>query len=213
MRAPASLVLAALAALGASTLAGRAAADLPPPHGYVDTCSVETQAKHGTECLGCRAYHGNMDYCDASLGPYGFTQACRGLGASSWGEVWCRPATPDAAKVPPEVLAQLDDPVNGRRSRPPPAPTAAPTTAPATTATPAAVPPPALPASPLPSSSAAPAGTTTRPDAGAPGPEPVPLPPGGCGCTTAGAGAGLPALVLAVGAAAAGLARRRRSRR
>ena len=200
MRAPGSRLLALAAAIATTILVGPARADLPRPPGYVEKCTMEKQAKPGTECLGCAAYHGNYQHCEASLASYGFAQSCRSGGASVWSEVWCRAARPEAPKVPEGVLAQLGD-ANGH-------PPAAPVTTAAPVATAAPVPPPALQASPLPSASAAP-----RPDANGPAPQPVPLPPGGCGCMTGGAEVGLPALMLAISAAAAGIARRRRSRR
>lgn len=199
MRATVPRFLAFLAAASLSTIAARAGADLVAPRQGAETCTVQKQGKPGSECLQCSAFFGNPEHCSASLASYGFTSACRTGGASSWSEVWCRAATPSAAKVPPEVLGQLDKPSTGLR----PAASSAPVTtgAPATTAAP--VPPPALPASPLQPTSV-PADTT------APAPPPVPPPPSGCACTVSGAESSLPALVLALSAAAAAISRRRR---
>jgi MYXO-CTERM domain-containing protein len=198
MHASRSRPFAVVAALWVSTLAGTAAADLPPPAGFVETCTTEKQTKPGSECLSCSAFHGNAQHCSASLASYGFTQSCRSRGASVWSEVWCRAATPAPAKVPAEVLAQLGD-ANGH----PPAATVANTAAP---------PPPNLPASPLPSATTA-ATATTQPESSGPAPQPLPPPRGGCACTMADAETGLPALMLAMSAGAAAITRRRRSRR
>jgi MYXO-CTERM domain-containing protein len=197
MRAPAPTLFALLTAACLSTIAARAGADVAPPRPGPETCTVQKQARPGSECLACGAFFGNPEHCSASLASYGFTSACRTGGASAWSEVWCRASTPAAAKVPPEVLGQLDKPTTGLRP--------AATTAPSATAAP--LPPPALPASPpTPTSAAAPAPVDTN----APGPQPVPPPPAGCACTASGGGESLPALMVALGAAAAAISRRRR---
>ena len=196
MHVPSSRLFAVVAGLWISTLAATAAADLPPPAGFVETCTTEKQAKPGTECLSCAAYHGNFGHCSDSLASYGFTKSCKSRGASVWSEVWCRPEKPDAAKVPAEVLAQLGD-ANGH----PPA---------ASSAAPVAPPTPNLPASPLPSATTA-AVAASQPESSGPAPQPLP-PHGGCACSAAGAEMGVPALMLALCAGAAGAARRRRSR-
>ncbi|HVU04545.1 MAG TPA: hypothetical protein VHE30_22460, partial [Polyangiaceae bacterium] len=99
-----------------TTLASHALADLAPPGGYVESCTLEKQAAAGLECLSCRAFYGNHDHCSKSLASYGFSQKCRARGASSWSEVWCRAASPKAAKVPAAVVDMLPYP-NGK---PPP---------------------------------------------------------------------------------------------
>jgi MYXO-CTERM domain-containing protein len=103
----------ALVTLAAALLAGPAArADVPPPDGYVESCTVEKRAAAGgVGCVACGdAYHGAPDACATALAGQGLERACRTRGASVWTEVWCksgagaRPrevATPTVAGTPP----------------------------------------------------------------------------------------------------------------
>ena len=88
---------------------GVAHADLAPPAGYVETCTLEKQATPADECYSCRAYYGNRDHCSSSLQSYGFASRCRSGGASVWSEVWCRTKSANAKAVPANVLGQLAD--------------------------------------------------------------------------------------------------------
>jgi hypothetical protein len=189
---------AALAAVLVTGLApSRARADLAPPPGYVETCTLEKQKKPELECHSCAAYHGNAMHCPESLEAYGFKQQCRSRGASVWSEVWCRPASTSAAKVPAEVIDQLGKSTS--KAPPPPAGLLA-----SPSATPAA-PPAGTPA-------ATPAGTPAAPPAaGAPEPPPVPPQAGGCGSCAAGIDSplGWAAPAIAIAAAALALGRRR----
>jgi hypothetical protein len=199
----AALASALLAALAVSAAASTARADLVAP-GYKETCTMEKVRAAGKECLECRAFFGNPEHCSASLQSYGFTQACRTGGASTWGEIWCRASSPSAAKVPPDVLGQLSNPSGGIKPDASAKPTAmpAPTAAPVATGTPA---PPATGA-PAPAASGAPAPSGTN----VPGPQPTP-PPQGCACSLADGGEGpLAASLLAMCAAAVTALRRRR---
>lgn len=83
------LVLSLAVAL--SLLASAAAADVPPPPGYVEQCTPARQQLPGTECVGCASYFGSVNKCPELLGGAGFTKACQSSGASVWTEVWCRP--------------------------------------------------------------------------------------------------------------------------
>lgn len=203
MRSPLLLGLgpALVAALTLSTLAR---ADIAPPPGFVESCTMKAQSAGGKECMSCAAFYGNSDHCEESLGSYGFTQGCRTGGASVWSEVWCRPASAKAVPVPKDVLAQLDK----AAGRPPaPAPPAKPTetgpvrTEPVPTAI---VAPPVLP-------TAAPSAAPPVPDAPV---APPPLPPtGGCGgCATPRPEAAIWAPLLALGALAVAWSRRRNRR-
>src|SRR3954464_11398121 len=109
MRSPLLLGPALLAALTISILAPSARADIAPPPGYVEACSLEKQSGAGKECFSCSAYHGNFNHCSESLASYGFSQGCRTRGASVWSEGWGRAAGPKAKPVPKDVLAQLDN--------------------------------------------------------------------------------------------------------
>jgi hypothetical protein len=64
-------------------------ADIPPPPGYVEKCTVSAEQKSGQDCRACRAWHGGREDCE-KLAAQGFTQRCRAGGASTWQEVWCR---------------------------------------------------------------------------------------------------------------------------
>src|SRR5690349_24233643 len=127
------------------SFANEARADLAPPADFVETCTLEKQASAGQECQACRAYYGNHDHCSNSLSALGFAQKCRSRGASTWSEVWCRSASPNAAKVPASILAQLSDaqgkpgPSPSASAAPAPSGSVAPL-APSTVATPSAAP-------------------------------------------------------------------------
>jgi hypothetical protein len=64
-------------------------ADVPPPKGYVEKCTIEAQTRIGEECRLCGAYFASREKCLA-LGREGYSQRCRSYGASVWSEVWCR---------------------------------------------------------------------------------------------------------------------------
>lgn len=75
----------------ALALPSLARADLPPPPGYVESCTVEKQQGPGDECLVCGdAYHGDVDACERKHAATGHTRRCRTSGASVWQEVWCK---------------------------------------------------------------------------------------------------------------------------
>jgi hypothetical protein len=79
-----------LASLAILTGTAEAKADLPPPDGYVETCTVPQQQGVGEECVLCQATYAQA--CNVT----GYTERCKGWGASVWTEVWCRAST-DAA--------------------------------------------------------------------------------------------------------------------
>ena len=201
MRSLLPLGPALFAALTLSTLAR---ADIAPPPGFVESCTLAKQSRPGRECLDCSAYHGNSEHCSESLEAYGFAQSCRSNGASVWSEVWCRDAGSKGSSVPKDVLAQL-----GNATAHPPA------------ATPLAKPAPTDPTrtEPVPTAIVAPVLTPTAAPSAAPpiGDTPVaprPLPPtggcGGCAMLTPETAIGAPMLVL--GALALAWSRRRNRR-
>jgi hypothetical protein len=200
MRSRLPLGAALLAALTLSTLTPRTRADLPPPPGFVESCTLAKQSRAGRECLGCSAYHGNSNHCSMSLAEYGFTESCRSRGASAWSEVWCRAASPQAKPVPQDVLLQLGDATGHPPVSPGPTPTATLPSAPSSLTDPA----PPAPANPAP---AAP------PIADAPVAPPALPPTGGCGgCAAPGPKTAVWAPLLALGALALGWSRRRARR-
>lgn len=76
-----------------------ALADIPPPEGYVEKCTVENHQSDTVECVSCDAYHGGREPCEA-LEKAGYTQACRTGGASVWDEIMCRPKGSGTDPVP-----------------------------------------------------------------------------------------------------------------
>ena len=91
-----TLLVACLVVFG-----GIARADVPPPDDYVEDCTIEKQSAPGLTCDSCRAWHGERDACDKTLGVKGYRKMCQGWGASAWTEVWCSgEATKDAAEGP-----------------------------------------------------------------------------------------------------------------
>lgn len=75
----------------AITQVNLAFADIAPPPGYVEQCTVAKQQKAGQECRACGSSFMGRKEC-AKLGAQGFKEQCRSQGASVWTEVWCRPA-------------------------------------------------------------------------------------------------------------------------
>lgn len=68
-----------------------ALADLAPPPGYQEQCTIERVQQAGELCQLCTgAYHGDRDYCERELADQGYEHRCRTRGASAWREVWCR---------------------------------------------------------------------------------------------------------------------------
>ena len=98
---PRSLVLplAGLFALLAS--ARPAAADVPPPDGYVETCTVETQqGLGGGPCESVSTYHGAVDSAaDRALLARGLEPRCAGGGATVGYALYC--AGPATSAAPP----------------------------------------------------------------------------------------------------------------
>jgi hypothetical protein len=204
MRSPLLLGLGpALVVALTLSLTTPARADISPPPGFVESCTMKAQSAGGKECLSCAAFYGNSDHCEQSLESYGFSQGCRTGGASVWSEVWCRPGGSGGKPVPKDVLAQLDK-ASGHPPAPATPPTAAPTgTLPVDPVSPAFVAPTAPP-------SAAPPPAT--PLADPPGPPPLP-PTGGCGgCATPRPETAIWAPMLALGALAVAWSRRRNRR-
>lgn len=74
-------------------------ADIAPPPGYVETCTVERACgKAGGET--CHAWHGDVDACKP-LADRGLSKSCQTRGASAWEEVWCNPGEGTAAADEP----------------------------------------------------------------------------------------------------------------
>ena len=74
------------------------AADVPPPPGFQETCTVEKQCKADEEGATCGANYAERDKCKKLHAGDGYVYRCNTYGASVWTEVWCRPK----AKRPPK---------------------------------------------------------------------------------------------------------------
>lgn len=99
-------VLVAAALLLAMAGPGPVVADLPPPRGYVERCTLEAMALPGQECRLCGASFASRAECD-QLGRQGYQNRCRSYGASVWREVWCRPLpSVDQAGTKPAVVLE-----------------------------------------------------------------------------------------------------------
>lgn len=88
------LLVASLASVPA------ALADVPPPEGYVETCTVEKACAKGEEATACRTFFKEPQKCKNELAKDGWARKCKTRGASAWTEVWCRtrPVAPKAAE-------------------------------------------------------------------------------------------------------------------
>jgi hypothetical protein len=84
-----------------------ALADVPPPEGYVETCTVAKQVTATTECLACGAYYGATTRCQTMLEPFCYGKACRSYGSSGWTEVYCRTKNASAPAIPQEITDAL----------------------------------------------------------------------------------------------------------
>ena len=97
----------ALTLAGSLALARSARGDIPPPDGYVETCTIANQQTATSECLACRAVYFATDRCSQLLSPYCYSKVCRTWGGSAYTEVWCRTKGAGVPAVPSETLAAL----------------------------------------------------------------------------------------------------------
>ena len=68
-------------------------ADLPPPPGYEEKCTIAKQQQIGEKCISCGdAYHSDVDACKIKYEPQGYVKKCQTSGASVWTEIWCKPS-------------------------------------------------------------------------------------------------------------------------
>lgn len=97
-------------ALVASALSDEATADLAPPDGYVEQCTVAKKQRSSSECVECRTMremYANADRCIVLLTPYCFQKVCEALGGSSYPEIWCRAKSASAPPLPESIASQL----------------------------------------------------------------------------------------------------------
>lgn len=115
-----------LAALAIALSPGLALADIPPPKGYVEQCTVEKACKKGEEGTECRGWHGDPEGCSNRLSPAGWEARCQTRGASVWTEVFCRPKGPKKQGPPKKEESVAppgkDEPATTPAAATPPAP-------------------------------------------------------------------------------------------
>jgi hypothetical protein len=96
-----------LALASSIAFVGPARADMPPPDGYVEKCTVANQETPATECLACGSGHFYNGRCSKLLTPYCFGNVCQSYGATVFTEVWCRTRSERQVAVPPEILTAV----------------------------------------------------------------------------------------------------------
>lgn len=68
-----------------------ALADVAPPIGYIEKCTVKKQQKADEVCRWCRTYFRKPKACQKRFKTTVFKKRCRKGGASVWSELWCAP--------------------------------------------------------------------------------------------------------------------------
>src|SRR5262245_10801384 len=95
------VVLTASCALALVGIAASAAyADMPPPIGYIETGTVDNEARSGATCVECAGHFYAQEECSRKLRPDGFVKRCETHGASHWTEVWCKGGNGKASAPP-----------------------------------------------------------------------------------------------------------------
>ncbi len=85
-------------------------ADVAPPEGYVEACTVakkQTATSECVQCLALRSMYDNADRCSSLLSPYCFVKECSAWGGAAYPEVWCRARSESSPAVPADVTSQL----------------------------------------------------------------------------------------------------------
>jgi len=111
--------------LGSSALKN-ACADIPPPLGYVEECTIEKKQTHDLVCESCSTGYWAVEACREKFSGTDFYQVCQTRGGSSWGEVWCKKIAP-AGESSKDADSQA--PAEGQ-TQPEPQSPASPTTSP-----------------------------------------------------------------------------------
>lgn len=121
--------------LGLLWVPALAAADIPPPRGYVEKCTIGRQCHKGEVGDLCKAWHGDTQACSRKHKDDGFEFRCQTSGASVWEEVWCGPKKAKSAPVAkPDKPAKPEKsakPTKPTKPAPPPEPAPAPAPVPA----------------------------------------------------------------------------------
>ena len=103
------LLMAGLS-LTALVCSGPVAADMPPPVGYVEQCTVEKQQGANETCvassiLGMGYPPGTREASAKKLEARGYVYRCRTSSVSFWKEVWCKSNKPKGTQEAPHATA------------------------------------------------------------------------------------------------------------
>jgi hypothetical protein len=90
------IAMAVLGCIGLAIMSSVANADVAPPDGYVEQCTIEKACPSGKQCLECPGNfedYSNPPLCEKTYSAQGYTKACQSWGGSVWTEIWCRPVS------------------------------------------------------------------------------------------------------------------------
>ena len=65
-------------------------ADVAPPPGYVEQCTLEKQQVQADTCTLCPSSYQDPEKCKKEWEAKGYEKRCQSRGASVWNEVWCK---------------------------------------------------------------------------------------------------------------------------
>lgn len=102
------LAVATVVAL-AICVGGPAWADIAPPPGYVETCTVERMSEGGDSCIECRGSFQDREACAGEWEPQGYDKRCQTRGASVWTEIWCTSADGSGTDAPDDAAPSDDE--------------------------------------------------------------------------------------------------------
>jgi hypothetical protein len=88
-----------------------ARADVAPPSGYTEKCTLEKKTTPTSECVQCQAIregYPNADRCTSLLSPYCYVLVCGAWGGVSYPEIWCRTKGSSNPAVPQDIQSQLN---------------------------------------------------------------------------------------------------------
>jgi len=91
---------------------GQAKADVAPPPGYIEQCTVAIQQVGGKSCIACPSGRSDMTACEKQYAAQGYVKSCSSYGASVWTEVWCIGKS-DAGGVDAGAAEPPTNPVGG----------------------------------------------------------------------------------------------------
>jgi MYXO-CTERM domain-containing protein len=101
-----------------------ALADVPPPDGYVEECTVAKKQVSGRSCAACQNDYRSfatsaVDPCQSQYASQGYEKICKSWGASVWTEVWCRGEADAGNEVTPPPAGGCGCRASARNARGP----------------------------------------------------------------------------------------------